>query len=97
MYKMKIYMDTLSAVAEETEVDAAKIISGCKEEDVIDARAILIQLLFEQGLYPTQISGFTSICHRSVNRFLWDFKDRMESRKMVRLYYDVLRKKLGLT
>jgi hypothetical protein len=97
MYKMQVYLDTLSAVAEETEVEKEKILSGCKEEEVIDARAILIRLLSEQGLYPIQISKFTGICQRSVNRFLLDFSDRISSRKIMRLFYDNLRKKLGIS
>ena len=97
MYKMQVYLDTLSAVAEETEVEMEKILSGCKEEEVIDARAILIRLLSEQGLYPIQISRFTGICVRSVNRFLLDFQDRIVSRRMMRLFYDNVKKKLGLS
>ena len=97
MYKMQIYLDTLSAVAEETEVEMDKILSGCKEEEVIDARAILIRLLSDQGLYPIQISRFTGICQRSIDRFLLDFSDRTASRKMMRINYDSLRKKLGIT
>ena len=97
MYKMQVYLDTLQAVAEETEVEMEKILSGCKEEEVIDARAILIRLLSEQGLYPIQISRFTGICVRSVNRFLLDFQDRIVSRRMMRLFYDNVKKKLGLS
>lgn len=97
MYKMQIYLDTLSAVAEETEVENEKILSGCKAEEVIDARAILIRLLSEQGLYPIQISRFSGICLRSVNRYLLDFSDRINSRKMMRINYECLRKKLGIS
>ena len=97
MYKMQVYLDTLSAVAEETEVEMEKILSGCKEEEVVDARILLIRLLSEQGLYPIQISKFTGICQRSVNRFLLDFSDRISSRKIMRLFYDNLRNKLGVT
>lgn len=97
MYKMQVYLDTLSAVAEETEVEMEKILSGCKEEEVVDARILLIRLLSEQGLYPIQISKFTGICQRSVNRFLLDFPDRISSRKIMRLFYDNLRNKLGMT
>ena len=97
MYKMQTYLDTLSAVAEETEVEIDKILSGCKEEEVIDARSILVRLLSEQGLYPLQISRYTGICTRSIDRFLLDFSDRISSRKMMRINYDNLKKKLGLT
>ena len=97
MYKMQIYLDTLSAVAEETEVEMDKILSGCKEEEVIDARALLIRLLSDQGLYPIQIGRFTGICQRSIDRFLLDFPDREVSRKMMRINYDNLKKKLGIS
>ena len=97
MYKMQIYLDTLSAVAEEAEVEMDKILSGCKEEEVIDARSLLIQLLYDQGLYPIQIGRFTGICQRSIDRFLLDFPDREASRKMMRINYDNLKKKLGIS
>ena len=96
MYKMQTYLDTLSAVAEETEVEMDKILSGCKEEEVIDARSLLTRLLSEQGLYPIQISRLTGICQRSIDRFLLDFSDRISTRKMMRINYDSLRKKLGI-
>jgi hypothetical protein len=97
MYKQQVYQDTLSAVVEETEVGAEKILSGCKEEEVTDARSILIRILSEQGLYPLQISRFSGICQRSVDRFLVDFSSRISSRKMMRINYDNLRKKLGIS
>ena len=97
MYKFQVYLETLQAVAEETEVEMEKILSGCKEEEVIDARAILIQLLADQGFYPIQISKLAGICQRSINRHLLDFPLREKTRKLMRLNYDNLRNKLGVT
>lgn len=97
MYKMQIYQDALSLVAEETEIGIEKILSGCKEEEVIDARSLLVQRMHDKGLYPIQISRLTGICVRSVNRFLMDFSSRCESRIILGINYDNLRKKLGLT
>ena len=96
MYKMQIYQNTIEAVVMETEIEREKILSGCKEEETIDARSLLIRLLYEQGLYPPQISKLTGICARSVNRFIISFKERCNSRKIMRLNYENVRNKLGL-
>ena len=97
MYKMQIFQETLSAVVDETGLDSNLILSGCKEEESVDARSVLIKILNERGLYPIQISRFTGICLRSVNRFLIGFKERCNSRKIMRLNYENVRTKVGLT
>ena len=97
MYKMQIFQDTLSALIEETEIEQAQILSGAKGEEVVDARYVLVKILSEQGLYPIQISRLTGICQRSVNRFLIGFKNRCDSRKIMRLNYANVKTKLGLT
>lgn len=97
MYKMQIFNETLSAVVEETEIEEGQILSGSKEEEVVDARSILIRVMNERGLYPIQISRLTGICQRSVTRFLIGFKSRCDSRKIMRLNYENVKTKLGLT
>ena len=96
MYKVQIYQETLVAVTEETGLEPKQILSNSKEEEAVDARSILIRVLNERGLYPIQISRFTGICQRSVNRFLIGFRDRCDSRKIMRLNYENVRTKLGL-
>lgn len=93
---MQIFQDTIEAVVLETEIEKEKILSGCKEEEVIDARSLLIRLMYEQGLYPPQISKLTGVCARSVNRFIMDSGARISARKMMRINYDNLKKKLGI-
>lgn len=97
MYKMQIYQDVIEAVTTETEISREKILSGCKEEEVIDARALVVQLMYEKGLYPIQISRLTGICQRSVNRFLMCFSCRIQMRKILGINYDRLRNHLGIT
>ena len=94
---MQIFNETLSAVVEETEIEEGQILSGSKEEEVVDARSILIRVMNERGLYPIQISRLTGICQRSVTRFLIGFKSRCDSRKIMRLNYENVKTKLGLT
>ena len=97
MYKMQIFHEVLSAVVEATEVEAEQILSGCKQEEVVDARSMLIKLMSEKGLYPVQISKVTGLGIRSISQFLMDFKTRVNSRKILRINYDSVRNQLGIT
>ena len=97
MYKMLIFQETLSAVVDETGLEREQILSKGKEEELVDARSVFIKILNERGLYPIQISRFTGICQRSVNRFLIGFKERCDSRKIMRLNYENVKTKVGLT
>lgn len=97
MYKVQIFNEAISAVVEETEIEQSQILSGSKEEEVVDARSILIRIMYERGLYPIQISRLTGICQRSVTRFLIGFKSRCDSRRIMRLNYENVKTKLGLT
>ena len=94
---MQIFQEVISEVIDATEIEKEQILSPCKREEVVDARSILIKVMEEQGLYPIQISRLSGICIRSVNRFLIGFKERCDSRKIMRLYYANVRKKLGMT
>lgn len=97
MYKLEIFEKTISAIVEETEIKRELILSNAKQEEVVDARYLLVEIMSEQGLYPTQISHFTGICLRSVDNFLQGFSSRCNSRKIMRIDYDRVRNKLGLS
>lgn len=97
MYKMQIFQEVLSAVVEATEVEPEHILSGRKGEEVVDARALLIRLMSEKGLYPIQISKLTGINIRSTAHFLLGFNDRVNSRKILRMNYEITRNQLGLS
>lgn len=95
--KAQIFQEVLSAVVDETEITREQMLSGIKTEEVVDARSLLIKVMNERGLYPTQISQMTGICSRSVDRFLQDFDERIQTRKMLRINYDRVRNILGMT
>lgn len=97
MYKEQILNEVLSAVVEASEVEKEKILSGCKEEEVVDARALLIRLMNDKGLYPVQISKLTGLNIRCVTQFLLGFNERKNSRKILRINYDSLRNHLGIS
>ena len=95
MGKQEIYNKVLSLIEEETEVSRELILSGNKQEEVVDARALLIYTLYETGFYPSQISALTGICGRCINTFILNFEERKECRRMLRIYYDKAKRKLG--
>lgn len=97
MYKVQIFQEVLSAVVEEMEVEQEQILSGCKQEEVVDARSLLIKLMNDKGLYPVQISKITGINIRSVTQFLLGFKERINSRKILRINYERLKNQLGIS
>lgn len=96
MYKMQIFQETLAAVENAMEIDSAQILSGCKQEEVVDARALLIRLMRDRGLYPVQISSITGLNSRSVTQFLLSFSERIKTRKILRMNYESLKIKLGI-
>lgn len=97
MYKVQIFQEVLPAVVEEMEVEQEQILSGCKQEEVVDARSLLIKLMNDKGLYPVQISKITGINIRSVTQFLLGFKERVNSRKILRINYEKLKNQLGIS
>lgn len=96
MCKTKIFQDSLSAVLEVTELERDQVLSGCKQEEVVDARALLVKAMSDKGLYPSQICQVTGICLRSVTKFLIGFSDRKNSRTILRLNYEEVKNKLGI-
>lgn len=94
MKKIEIFNRVLSLIEDETEVDRNLILSGNKREEVVDARALLIYILHEQGMYPTKIAELSGICARCIPSFILRFKDRMESRKILGINYERVQKKL---
>lgn len=93
---MQIFQETLAAVEDAMEIDSAQILSGCKQEEVVDARALLIKLMRDRGLYPVQISSITGLNSRSVTQFLLSFSERINTRKILRMNYESLKNKLGI-
>lgn len=96
MYKVQIFQEVLSAVVDITDVEQEQILSGCKQEEVVDARSLLIKLMSDKGLYPMQISKTTGINSRSVTKFLLSFMARIKSRKILRIHYEKLKNQLGI-
>lgn len=75
------------AVETVTELPIDTIISGSRREDIVDARYILVKLLFSQGMYPCQISIRTRKPRRTIYTILEGYDQRSRSRRHLREMY----------
>lgn len=97
MGKQEKFNKVLSLIEEETEIDRTLILSGNKREEVVDARALLLYLLYDMGFYPSQIAALSGICPRCVMPFIQNFEDRKDGRRMLGIYYEKVKRKLRET
>lgn len=95
MNKSEIFALVLGMVSEETEINAAGILSTCKSREVVDARHLLVVLLYEAGMYPVQIAAMSGMSSRSVTYAITNFQNRALNEKILRNSYERLKKQLG--
>ena len=72
MLRAAIFAEILSSVSSETEVPEAVIASRNKCTEAVDARYLLVYLLWRRGFYPSMIAPFINHQKRSVSRMLAD-------------------------
>lgn len=95
MCKSEIFAEILRIVSKETEIQTSEILSNSKEAEVVDARYLLVHLLYERGFYPSQIALQTRKTKRSINYILSGFSDRIQRGKMLRIQYENIKKLQG--
>lgn len=95
MCKTEIFAKILSLVERETEVSRERILSNDKDMETVDARYMVVVLLFESGLYPGVIAGMIHKTRRCVNHMLDGFNERMKRGKMMRIQMERLRNMAG--
>lgn len=67
----------LEVVAKVTEIDAQSIISTSRVAEVVDARHILVRMLYEKGLPQSRISRCSNFSKSAISQMLSKFDDRM--------------------
>ena len=91
MLRAAIFAEILSSVSSETEVPEAVIASRNKCTEAVDARYLLVYLLWRRGFYPSMIAPFINHQKRSVSRMLADFEHRLSISPFMRMCYDRLK------
>lgn len=91
MGKKEIFAKKLTSVSYITEVEENEIISKSRKEDIVDARYLLVYLLYEEGIYPCHIAEMINCSKRNINSIISSFKSRLSTRKLLRINYERLK------
>lgn len=92
MRRSELFRKILEAVSSETEIPIETIMSNDKHSEVVDARCIIVRLMYDSGCYTSQIArlmGKTGACVRSL---MCSFDGRNENNKMIKRITNKLRK-----
>ena len=91
MCKSEIFLLLLQLTSEETEMSEERITGKFTDMESTDARYILATLLYERGMYPSQIAVYLNRTPRCI-RFLLQ---RNLTSPMVGIILEKLRKRIG--
>lgn len=91
----ELFARILKIVSEVTEVPPETIVSRDKHEETVDARCLLVYLLYRHGLYPSAIARYTGLSVRTVNTITSAFTQRLESRRMLAVNLEETQRQLS--
>lgn len=91
MCKSELFRKLLKLTAEETEIAENRIIGKDTDMESTDARYILATLLYEHGLYPSQIAPMLNRTSRSIRWLI----QRSATSPMVGIILERIRRNAG--
>ena len=91
MRKSELFAQILTAVAEETELSTLEILSARKTIEIVDARYLLVHMLFCYRFYRSEIARYLSITPQAVGRILTGFDDRCRQNRFLELSLNRIR------
>lgn len=94
MSRTDIYRKIIDAIEKETEIPEDRILSNSRTTEVVDARSILVNLLLENGFYPSQIARYIHKTPSSVNNLIRDYTNRIKANKIIQIYLTNIRKNI---
>ena len=86
MKKSEIFAETLSIVSEATEIEVDDILSDCRREEVVEARALLVYVLSKADFKPACTAHYLECTKGCVYYHLRGFDDRLRQSKMLEFY-----------
>lgn len=91
----ELFARILKIVSEVTEVPPETIVSRDKHEETVDARYLLVYLLYRHGLYPSAIARYTGLSVRTVNTITSAFTQRLENRRILAVNLEETQRQLS--
>ena len=78
MYKKDYFERLVSIVAELSDLSAENILHGRKTDEVVDARWVIVKILYEQGYHTSKIAMSLNMTQRNVTKIVNVFQDRLD-------------------
>lgn len=91
----KILSEIIEIVSTETDVPREMIVSKSRENEVVDARHICVNILWRKGIYISRIAELMRMTPRNVQYVISEFEDRIAFNRPMRNNYERILKKLG--
>ena len=92
--RQTLFLDIVNEVAKETEIPADLIMSKKMVQEIVDARHIVVKLLYDLGFFISQIAEKMNISVRAVHFILFSFDDRMKYSRIANIIYEKVKKKV---
>lgn len=84
------FYSVVETTVKHTEVEKEKILSPSKNQEVVDARCIIIYILNKEGYYSSQIAKFLNLTETGVRYSLSTIESRFKNNKILkRLLLDI--------
>lgn len=95
MCKTKIFEELLNIVSLVTEIDTDEILSKNRDSEIIDARCILIHILYKKyGMTPKIIGQLISCTKTNIYHHINKFENRTYQNKMLSIQYQITLQKM---
>lgn len=96
MCKSEIFTELLSVVSAATEITRKDILSSCRQQDIVDARAMLIYILFDHFNFSLKaISKYTGLRENSIYHHICHFREKVEQNRILGIQYAEAVRKLS--
>ena len=93
MYKE--YVDkVIDMVAKELEISKEDILSKSRSIEILDARNMVVRLLWLMHVYPKKIADLTHLSTRNIHYIITTFDDRVKGNRFLRQRYAKIAKEL---
>ena len=91
----KDYADkVIDMVAKELEISREDILSKSRSIEILDARNMVVRLLWLMHVYPKKIADLTHLSTRNIHYIITTFDDRVKGNRFLRQRYAKIAKEL---
>jgi hypothetical protein len=79
MDKLEYFSEVMQIVTELTDISGDEILSSCRKSEVVDARWLVIQLMYEKGYKAKDMVPLLKCARISIDNAICQFDNRLNS------------------